>query len=173
MIGICGAGMQALAEVLLARGWSVSGSDLSVLPAQWLRDRGVPLCGGLSLGQLAGREQLVIFSDAIPADNIERREAARLALRQQSYAQVVADLMAQRRGMAVAGTHGKSTTAAMIAEVMTGARLDPTVIYGAAPLNGSSGGRAGDGAWMVAEAVSIAQLSIFAARDCPGAWYRA
>ena len=65
MIGICGAGMQALAEVLLQRGWSVSGSDLSVLPAQWLRDRGVPLCGCHSLGQLAGREQLVIFSDAV------------------------------------------------------------------------------------------------------------
>ena len=60
--------------------------------------------------------------------------------------------MAERRGLAVAGTHGKSTTTAMIAQIMTGAGLDPTVICGATPLGSDSGGRTGSGDWLVAEA---------------------
>jgi UDP-N-acetylmuramate--alanine ligase len=152
MVGVAGAGMQALAQVLLERGWRISGTDANPPPAYWMRDWDVPLFVGHDDRQIAGDEQLVIFSDAIPADNVERRAASHRGLRQQSYAQVVGALMTECRGMAVAGTHGKSTTAAMIAQVMSGAGFDPTVIYGAAPLEGSNGGRAGDGEWMVAEA---------------------
>jgi UDP-N-acetylmuramate--alanine ligase len=144
--------MQALAEVLLERGWHISGTDVNPAPADWMRAWDVTLYAGHDDRQIAGDEHLVIFSDAIPADNVERRAAARRGLRQQSYTQVVAELMTERRGLAVAGTHGKSTTAAMIAKVMTGAWLDPTVIYGAAPREAFNGGRAGDGEWMVAEA---------------------
>jgi len=152
LIGIAGSGMQALAEVLLGRGWQLSGSDTNAATVQWLRERGVRLHASHDPGQVGSSDRLVIYSGAVPADNVERCEAARLGLTQRSYPQVVADLMAERRGLAVAGTHGKSTTTAMIAEIMTGGGLDPTVICGAAGVAGGCGGRAGDGEWLVAEA---------------------
>jgi UDP-N-acetylmuramate--alanine ligase len=152
MIGIAGSGMQALAEVLLGRGWQLSGSDANPASAQWLRDSGVRLYAGHDSGHVRAGNRLVIYSGAVPASNDERSEAARLGLAQRSYSQVVADLMAQRRGMAVAGTHGKSTTTAMIAEILTGGGFDPTVICGAGAVAGGCGGRAGEGEWLVAEA---------------------
>jgi UDP-N-acetylmuramate--alanine ligase len=143
--------MQALAGVLLDRGYQLSGSDANLEPAQWLRRRGVALNEGEDCLPLDG-SQSIIFSDAVPAADRERRAAARLGLDQSSYPEALAALMAERRGLAVAGTHGKSTTTAMIGQIMTGAGLDPTIICGATPIGRDSGGRAGSGDWLVAEA---------------------
>jgi UDP-N-acetylmuramate--alanine ligase len=149
LIGVAGAGMQALAEVLLSRGWQLSGSDANAESAAWLSDQGV----ALSTNQLLinGAPE-VIYSDAVATDHVERRLATRLGLCQSSYPQIVGRLMAGARGLAVAGTHGKSTTTAMLASIMTQADLDPTVFCGATPLGKTSGGRAGAGEWLLAEA---------------------
>ena len=101
---------------------------------------------------LNGSEQRVIYSEAIGVDHVERRIAARLGIPQTSYPQMIAELMNDCHGMAVAGTHGKSTTTAMIATIMTHAGLDPTVICGACRLERHPEGRQGAGEWLVAEA---------------------
>ncbi len=126
LIGVAGAGMQALAEVLLRRGWQLSGSDINAVAADWLRDRGLALSATHDRAHLSGSEQRLIYSDAIGPDHVERSAAARLGIPQTSYPQMIGELMAQQRGLAVAGTHGKSTTTAMIAGIMSvrGARSD-------------------------------------------------
>lgn len=152
LIGIGGAGMQALAQVLLDRGWRLSGSDTSVAGVRWLRDRGVDVHSGHAEAAVCKRSGGVVYSDAVNADNVERQKAARLGLAEFSYPQALGVLMAERRGLAVAGTHGKSTVTAMIAKIMERAGFDPTVICGAAPAGANSGGRGGAGEWLVAEA---------------------
>ncbi|MBI2826955.1 MAG: UDP-N-acetylmuramate--L-alanine ligase [Planctomycetia bacterium] len=145
--------MQALAAVLLARGWRLTGSDVDPGAADWLAGRDVTVHAGHDARHIDARADLVMHSDAVGEDNVERRRAARLGIAQSSYPQAVAGLMAHKRGIAVAGTHGKSTTTAMIGAIMVAAGVDPTVIGGAAPLDGGPcGGRAGRGPWLVAEA---------------------
>ena len=117
-----------------------------------LADSGARLFAGHHGTHVGADGTLVIYSGAVPADNVERRVAARRGLVRRSYAQALAALMAESRGLAVAGTHGKSTTSAMITQILTCAGLDPTVICGAAGLDGGCGGRAGQGDWFVAEA---------------------
>ena len=80
LIGIAGAGMQALAEVLLAHGYRLSGSDVNSEAAHWLRRRGVSLDNGHDACRLYGAPRTIIYSDAVPTDNVERRMAARLRL---------------------------------------------------------------------------------------------
>ncbi len=152
LIGIAGAGMQALAQVLLDRGWQLSGSDNSLAGAAWLQNRGVEVHSGHSDNVVGKGSGPVIYSEAVAADNAERRTAARLGLAQVSYPQAVGALMSERRGLAVAGTHGKSTVTAMIAKIFERAGLDPMVVCGAAPVGANSGGRGGEGEWLVAEA---------------------
>ncbi len=94
----------------------------------------------------------MIHSDAVPADNPERAAAERLGIPSWSYPAALGRLMASRRGLAVAGTHGKSTTAAMLAHILAAAGCDPTYVYGATGRAGEPGGRLGGGAWMIAEA---------------------
>jgi UDP-N-acetylmuramate--alanine ligase len=110
------------------------------------------LYGEHSHASVDRRSGCVIYSEAVPADNVERRAAARLGLAEQSYSQAVGALMNERRGLAVAGTHGKSTVTAMVAKIFERAGLDPTVICGAAPRGAHSGGRGGHGEWLIAEA---------------------
>ena len=85
-------------------------------------------------------------------ENPELRRAGELGIPAICYAEMLGRLMADRRGLAVAGTHGKSTTAAMTAHILIEAGDDPTVVVGAVPLGATSGGRLGRGPWMVAEA---------------------
>lgn len=152
LVGMGGTGMQALAHVLAQRGWRLSGSDSNPAAVGCLRRQGYDVYSEHDEGNVPSSLRRLIYSDAVPESNPERRAAAGCELLQSSYAQVVGELMSQHRGLAVAGTHGKSTTTAMLAEILVGAGYDPTVICGAAPHGLSSGGRAGEGSWFLAEA---------------------
>jgi len=152
LVGIAGAGMQALAEVLLGRGWQLSGSDLLADAAGYLRDRGVRLYSHHAAENLPAYTALVVASDAVGRDNPELRRAAQLGIPTRSYFQVVGELMSAAEGLAVAGTHGKSTTTAMAAHLLCEAGHDPTVLCGATPLGEHSGGRAGRSELVLAEA---------------------
>ncbi len=152
LIGIAGAGMRSLCEILLSWGWELSGSDLVTSPARSLAARGVRVRQGHSAGHLPPGTDLVIHSDAIPPENPELRQAARRGIPTVTYFQMLGRLISDRHGLAVAGTHGKSTTTAMAADLLVGAGLDPTVVFGATRLGRSSGGRAGRGELMLVEA---------------------
>lgn len=179
LVGAAGAGMRALAEVLSRRGWQLTGSDLAAAegsgrngPGQrgagWARalsalppgrtGRNEPSRRGAEWFTCHAAEnvdrsvELLIHSDAVPADNPELTEAARLGVPRLSYFQAVGGLSAGRDVLAVAGTHGKSTTAAMLAQVLVRAGEDPLVLCGAAPLGETCGARAGAGRLAVVEA---------------------
>ncbi len=152
LVGVAGSGMRALADVLLGWGWRLSGSDMVLSPGHALAAAGVRLCTGHSAENLAPDTELVVASDAVPADNPERKRATELGIPTLSYFQMIGRLMDQKHGVAVAGTHGKSTTTAMAAHVLANAGLDPTVACGATPLGQASGGRAGASELMLVEA---------------------
>jgi len=164
LIGALGAGMQSLAEVLAARGWLLSGSDAAAaidsrLPGSVMAIHGamailnaITIHHGHHAGHVPHDADLVIHSAAVNPDNPERQRAAELSLAQCSYPRMLGELMRGRHGLAIAGTHGKSTTAAMVAAILCQAGLDPTVIAGGTPLDRDSGGRDGTGDWLVAEA---------------------
>ncbi len=144
LVGIAGSGMRALAAVLLGQGWQLSGSDANVGAVAELAGQGVRLYGGHAAEHVSPQVRLVVRSDAVPDDNSEIRRAAELGIRIHSYFEMVGQIMDAGRGLAVAGTHGKSTTTAMAAHILTHVGLDPTVFCGATPLGATSGGRAGD-----------------------------
>lgn len=152
LIGIAGAGMQALAEVMLGQGWRITGSDLTPGNAPWLTAAGARVFAGHCAEHLPSNADLVVYSDAVGAENAERRRAAERGIRQLSYPAMLGELMANRIGLAVAGTHGKSTTTALAGEILKEARQAPTVIAGAAPLDGNSGGCYGRGPQVLVEA---------------------
>lgn len=162
LIGIAGSGMRSLARVLLGWGWRLSGSDVAPGAAGSLVEAGVRVARGHAAGNLPPGTRLVIHSDAIGTDNPELRRAAELGIPTRSYFETLGRLMRRRRGVAVAGTHGKSTTTAMAADLLVRAGLDPTVIHGAAPLGTgplgtgplgkADGGRPGRSELMLVEA---------------------
>lgn len=149
LIGIAGSGMQALAAVLLARGWRISGSDLRSSAATKLGTLGARIHAGHAAEYLPTDASLAIYSDAVPRDNVERQQAAVQGIPLLSYAEMLAELGHNRRTLAIAGTHGKSTVTAMTAAALTAGSQDPTVICGAVPQGGSTGGRAGTGPLVV------------------------
>jgi UDP-N-acetylmuramate--alanine ligase len=152
LIGIGGMGMSALAQILLARGYAVSGSDAQASPmADHLRGLGARVAIGQKEGGAAGADR-VIISDAIREDNPELASARAAGLPVQRRSEVLAELMSDARGLAVSGTHGKTTVTAMIGTILVEAGLDPTLEIGGeyAPLGGNA--RAGGGEWFVAEA---------------------
>ncbi len=144
--------MRALAEVLLGREWQLSGSDLDITSAQYLAKAGVELCRSHAAESISKDVRLVIRSDAIGPNNPELRRAAELGIPVRSYFDMAGRLMAGKHGLAVAGTHGKSTTTAMAAQILQDAGNDPTVLCGATPIGSSSGGRAGRGEIVLVEA---------------------
>jgi UDP-N-acetylmuramate--alanine ligase len=148
LVGICGSGMKALAELLSTSGWSVSGSDSHVSDAlaSSFVDRGMRIHSGHQDRFLGDQTCLVVYSPAVGPENVERRRAESLGIRQLSYSQMLGQLMSSRRGVCVAGTHGKSTTTAMTGWILTAAGLAPAVVIGAEVcgigLNGWDGGGA-------------------------------
>ncbi len=152
LIGIAGSGMSALAEVLADQGWQVTGSDLAPQQAVWLWTKGIRVFRGHAAEQIDREATVVVYSDAVGGDNIERRRASELGIRQFSYPQMLGELMKARLGLAVAGTHGKSTTTALAAQILVEAGLDPTVMGGGVPLDRTSGGRNGRGRHLLVEA---------------------
>jgi UDP-N-acetylmuramate--alanine ligase len=152
LVGIGGAGMSGLARLLLARGLRVSGSDLKDVPAlPALREEGAAVHVGHA-ASLVGDAEAVVVSTAIGPDNPEVVEARSRGIPVLARAQVLAALMRDRRGIAVAGTHGKTTTTSMVAVILQEAGLDPTYVIGGDLNESGSNARSGNGDLFVAEA---------------------
>ncbi|MEJ2560995.1 MAG: Mur ligase domain-containing protein, partial [Anaerolineae bacterium] len=130
LIGIGGAGLSAIATVLLEQGYTVSGSDLRASP---VTERLARLGAMVNVGHAAanlGDADLVVVSSAVPDGNPEVEEARRRGIPVLKRAEWLGQMMRGKRGVAVAGTHGKTTTTAMIALILREAGLDPTFIVG-------------------------------------------
>lgn len=152
-VGIGGIGMSGIAEVLLNHGYTVQGSDLR---ATEITDRLAGLgatifTGGQRPAHLDGAE-VVVISSAIRSGNPELDEARRRGLPVVRRAEMLAELMRLKSNVAVAGTHGKTTTTTMVATLLVGGGLDPTVINGGIIHAYGSNARMGAGEWMVVEA---------------------
>ncbi|MBO7668437.1 MAG: UDP-N-acetylmuramate--L-alanine ligase [Firmicutes bacterium] len=153
-IGIGGIGMSAIAKIMLHQGFSVSGSD--VVPCRLideLIEAGAEVSFGHRPENIPADCEAVVYSSAVKEDNEEMIEARRRGLKIYRRAEMLAYLMSTRRGIGVAGAHGKTTTSAMIATMLERCGCDPTVVIGGMrPAIGGSNARAGDGPDLVAEA---------------------
>jgi UDP-N-acetylmuramate--alanine ligase len=151
-VGIGGIGMSGIAEVLLTIGYQVQGSDAK---ASKITDRLVQLGARFFEGQRAeniGEAAVVVISSAIKRGNPELEEARRRKLPVVRRAEMLAELMRLRSNIAIAGTHGKTTTTTMVATLLDKGGFDPTVINGGVIHAYESNARAGAGEWMVVEA---------------------
>lgn len=152
LVGIGGAGMSGIARLLLARGVEVSGSDLKDGPAfQALREEGASVAVGHDGAQVDDVDA-VIVSTAIGPENPEVMEARSRGIPVLARAQVLAALSREGRAVAVAGTHGKTTTTSMVAVILERAGLDPTYVIGGDLNESGSNARSGKGDLFVAEA---------------------
>src|SRR5579862_5671687 len=150
--GIGGAGMSGIAGIMISRGVPVSGTDSAAGPAlAALAALGAQVFVGHDASRLDGANTLVV-SSAIRADNPELVAAKGLGLRILHRSAALASLMLGRRGVAVAGTHGKTTTSAMLATVLTRAGADPSYVIGGVLTGTGTGARDGGGEVFVAEA---------------------
>src|SRR3972149_4787765 len=130
VVGIGGAGVSGIATVLLGRGYHVSGSDQNESAAtQALRERGAQVFIG-HRAENVGEVDVVLISSAIKSDNVELLAAQRRGLPVSKRAQFLGWLMQGAIGVTVAGTHGKTTTTAMIAAILATAKRDPSFIVG-------------------------------------------
>jgi UDP-N-acetylmuramate--alanine ligase len=150
-VGIGGVGMSGIAEVLCTLGYTVSGSDL----AEVRPPRGC--AAGRARHRSATRREraradVVVVSSAMRADNPELVEARAQRIPVVPRAEMLAELMRFRRGIAVAGTHGKTTTTSLTASVLAEGALDPTFVIGGKLLAAGANAGLGQGDWLVAEA---------------------
>ena len=151
-VGIGGIGMSGIAEVLMTLGYRVQGSDAK---ASKITDRLVGLGAVFHEGQRAeniGQAAVVVISSAIKKGNPELEEARLRGLPVVRRAEMLAELMRMRSNIAIAGTHGKTTTTTMVATLLDKGGFDPTVINGGIIHAYGSNARAGEGEWMVVEA---------------------
>jgi UDP-N-acetylmuramate--alanine ligase len=151
-VGIGGIGMSGIAEVLLNLGYRVSGSDLkSSAVTQRLAGLGAAVFEGHRSENVAGAE-VVVTSSAIAVENPEVLEAHKLHIPVIQRAEMLAELMRLKYGIAIAGMHGKTTTTSMVAAVLAGGGLDPTVVVGGRVDAMGSNARLGKSQYLVAEA---------------------
>ncbi|NZA28373.1 UDP-N-acetylmuramate--L-alanine ligase [Luteimonas sp. SJ-92] len=151
-VGIGGAGMSGIAEVLCTLGYEVSGSDLADgAVTRRLRSLGATVHRGHAAANVLGTD-CVVVSSAIRADNPELMEARSQRIPVVPRAEMLAELMRFRRGIAVAGTHGKTTTTSLLASVLAEGGLDPTFVIGGQLLAAGANARLGGSDWLVAEA---------------------
>jgi UDP-N-acetylmuramate--alanine ligase len=151
-VGIGGSGMSGIAEVLVNLGYHVSGSDLQASDAtRRLKRLGAKIYRGHRADHVAAAD-VVVVSSAVKPENPELVEARRLKIPAIPRAEMLAEIMRMKYGVAVAGAHGKTSTTAMIAVVLTTGGLDPTVVIGGRVKALRSGAQLGGGEFMVAEA---------------------
>src|SRR5437868_5434698 len=151
-VGIGGIGMSGIAEVLINLGYTVQGSDASdSANVKRLRDKGAKIAIGHSAGAL-GDAEVVVVSTAIKRDNRELTAARARRLPVVRRAEMLAELMRLKRCVAIAGTHGKTTTTSMVATLLDAGGFDPTVINGGIINAYGTNARLGGGDWMVVEA---------------------
>jgi UDP-N-acetylmuramate--alanine ligase len=151
-VGIGGAGMSGIAEVLLNLGYQVSGSDLVDSPVlQRLRDLGALIQVGHD-GENVAQADVVVTSSAVQSDNPEVRTARSRRLPVVPRALMLAELMKLKQGIAIAGTHGKTTTTSLVASVLAKAGLDPTFVIGGRLNSAGVNARLGTGDYIVVEA---------------------
>ena len=150
-IGIGGIGMSSLAEVLIDLGYPVTGSDLKSSPTtQRLAARGAMVFEGHSASHLSGAKA-VVYSSAVRPDNPEMVEARLRKLPLIPRGELLAELMRQKFGIAIAGSHGKTTTTAMVAAILIHANLDPTILVGGRMGINGSNARLGKSEYLVVE----------------------
>ena len=152
LIGIGGSGMSGIAEVLLSSGYMVSGSDLKLSPVtERLRKLGAKIFEGHQAENVHGAH-VVVISSAVRTDNVEVLEAQKLKIPVIPRAEMLAELMRLKYGIAVAGAHGKTTTTSMVAAVLGAAGLDPTFVVGGRVNHAGSNAGVGKSEYMVVEA---------------------
>ncbi|HAJ14499.1 MAG TPA: UDP-N-acetylmuramate--L-alanine ligase, partial [Comamonadaceae bacterium] len=151
-VGVGGAGMSGIAEVLLNLGYTVSGSDLGVNAAtQRLKDMGARIHQGHDAAFIDGADAIVT-STAVKDDNPEVLAARAKLIPVVPRAVMLAELMRMKKGIAIAGTHGKTTTTSLVASVLAAARLDPTFVIGGRLNSAGVNARLGSGEYIVVEA---------------------
>ena len=152
LVGIGGSGMSGIAEVLLNQGYRVSGSDLGMSSAaQRLQALGAQVQRGHAAGNIDGAD-VVVVSTAVPPDNVEVAAARARGVPVVPRATMLAELMRLNDGIAIAGTHGKTTTTSLVAHLLAQGGLDPTFIIGGRVNALGSGARLGAGRYLVVEA---------------------
>ena len=151
-VGIGGIGMSGIAEVMVNLGYAVQGSDLAEnANVQRLRAKGVPITIGHDAANL-GEASVVVVSSAIKRDNPELKAARERLLPVVRRAEMLAELMRLKQAVAIAGTHGKTTTTSMVAALLEAGGFDPTVINGGIINAYGTNARMGASDWMVVEA---------------------
>jgi UDP-N-acetylmuramate--alanine ligase len=151
-VGIGGVGMSGIAEILVNLGYTVSGSDQKRSETiERLERMGAKVFIGHEAAHLEGAH-VVVFSSAVARDNVEVAVARQRQIPVIPRAEMLAELMRLKYGIAVAGTHGKTTTTSMIGAVLAEGRIDPTIVVGGRVLNLDANARLGQGDYLVAEA---------------------
>lgn len=151
-VGVGGIGMSGIAGILSDTGLSVSGCDLVRSAAtELLERRGVRVYIGHDASHLHGAE-LVVVTAAVKSGNVEIDEARRSGIPIMRRAEVLGEIVSRKRAIGVAGTHGKTTTSAMIATILDGAGLEPTILVGGIIRNFGTNARSGSGDFLVVEA---------------------
>jgi UDP-N-acetylmuramate--alanine ligase len=151
-VGIGGVGMSGIAEILVNLGYTVSGSDQKRSETiERLERMGAKVFIGHEAAHLEGAH-VVVFSSAVARDNVEVAVARQRQIPVIPRAEMLAELMRLKYGIAVAGTHGKTTTTSMIGAVLAEGRIDPTIVVGGRVLNLNANARLGQGDYLVAEA---------------------
>lgn len=145
--------MSSLASYLLERGQRVSGSDAREGPTlHLLRTRGASIVAGSTTASLRKDVDEVVHSAAVPSTHAELQAAQRHGIPTVKYARFLGDQMREKRGIAIAGTHGKTTTTALVAHVLREAGRDPSLVFGGFPHGSALPGWAGAGEHLVVEA---------------------
>ncbi|HEX9917429.1 MAG TPA: UDP-N-acetylmuramate--L-alanine ligase [candidate division Zixibacteria bacterium] len=151
-VGIGGAGMCGLAEVLFNSGYQVTGSDISLGEVtEKLKSLGIKVFGGHSKENIEGAD-VVVISSAVKPSNVEVTYALEKSIPVIRRAEMLGELMRMKYGIAIAGTHGKTTTTSMVGQILTEGGLDPTIIVGGKVVNLDSSAKLGQGEYLVAEA---------------------
>jgi len=151
-VGIGGAGMCGIAEVLLNQGYEISGSDLNESAVtKRLESLGMSIFIGHEAGNVAGAN-VVVVSSAVNEENPEIIEARSHRIPVVPRAEMLAEIMRYRHGIAVAGTHGKTTTTSLLASVFGEAGLDPTFVIGGRLNSAGTNAKLGGSRYIVAEA---------------------